>query len=136
LRAAGSRRTLIRMSENTFRTDGTIDAFDNQFPDRDYEIEFTATEFTSVCPMTGQPDFGTITISYTPGLRCIELRSLKFYLQTYRNRGIFYENVVNTILDDIVAAISPRFLVVTGEFNTRGGISARISASYAGDGGS
>ncbi|MEO8540342.1 MAG: preQ(1) synthase [bacterium] len=121
------------MSDNTFRTDGTIDTFENQFPGRDYEIEFTATEFTSVCPMTGQPDFGNIVISYTPNLRCIELRSLKFYLQTYRTRGIFYENVVNTILDDIVAAIEPRFLVVTGEFNSRGGIAARISATHSGE---
>jgi 7-cyano-7-deazaguanine reductase len=83
--------------------------------------------------MTGQPDFGTIVISYTPDRRCIELRSFKFYLQSFRNRGIFYENVVNTILDDIVAAISPRFLAVTGEFNTRGGISARITATYPGE---
>jgi 7-cyano-7-deazaguanine reductase len=118
-------------AENTFRIDGTIDSFENQFPDRDYEIEFTAPEFTSVCPMTGQPDFGTILIHYTPDQRCIELRSFKFYLHTYRNRGIFYENVVNSILDDIVAAIHPRQLTVVGEFNTRGGISARISASHA-----
>jgi 7-cyano-7-deazaguanine reductase len=121
------------MPENTFRTDGTIDSFENQFPGRDYEIEFTAAEFTSVCPMTGQPDFGTIIVTYTPDQRCIELRSFKFYLQAFRNRGIFYENVVNTILDDIVAAIHPRFLVVTGEFNTRGGISARISATHGGE---
>jgi 7-cyano-7-deazaguanine reductase len=80
--------------------------------------------------MTGQPDFGTISISYTPDQRCIELRSFKFYLQSFRNQGIFYENVVNTILDDIVAAIAPRFLSVTGEFNSRGGISARITATY------
>ena len=118
------------MSENTFRTDGTIDSFENRFPERDYEIEFTATEFTSVCPMTGQPDFGTISITYVPDQKCIELRSFKFYLQSFRNQGIFYENVVNTILDDIVAAISPRFLEVTGEFNSRGGISARITATF------
>jgi 7-cyano-7-deazaguanine reductase len=118
------------MAENTFKTDGTIDSFENQFPERDYEIEFTAPEFTSVCPMTGQPDFGTIIISYTPNLRCIELRSFKFYLQTYRNEGIFYENVVNKILDDIVAAIAPRSLAVTGEFSTRGGISSRVTATH------
>ncbi len=118
------------MSENTFRTDGTIDSFENRFPERDYEIEFTATEFTSVCPMTGQPDFGTIAITYVPDQKCIELRSFKFYLQSFRNQGIFYENVVNTILDDIVSAISPRFLEVTGEFNSRGGISARITATF------
>lgn len=118
------------MSDNIYKTDGTIDSFENQFPGRDYEIEFVAPEFTSVCPMTGQPDFGTIIVTYTPGERCIELRSFKFYLQTYRNRGIFYENVVNTILDDIVAAIAPRHAAVTGDFNTRGGISARITATY------
>ncbi|MGE0598867.1 MAG: preQ(1) synthase [Dehalococcoidia bacterium] len=118
------------MSENTFRTDGTIDSFENRFPERDYEIEFTATEFTSVCPMTGQPDFGTIGITYIPDQKCIELRSFKFYLQSFRNQGIFYENVVNTILDDIVEAIAPRYLEVTGEFNSRGGISARITATF------
>ncbi len=118
------------MSENIYKTDGTIDSFENRFPERDYEIEFVAPEFTSVCPMTGQPDFGTIIVTYTPEARCIELRSFKFYLQTFRNKGIFYENVVNTILDDIVAAIAPRHLMVTGDFNTRGGISARITASY------
>ena len=118
------------MSENTFKTDGTIDSFENAFPGRDYEIEFIAEEFTSVCPMTGQPDFGSLTITYIPAERCIELRSFKFYLQTYRNRGIFYENVVNEILDDIVAAIAPQSAIVTGEFNTRGGISARITAAY------
>ncbi len=130
---AQSNALSIGMSENTYKTDGTIDFFENRFPGRDYEIEFTAPEFTSVCPMTGQPDFGTIIISYTPNERCIELRSFKFYLQSFRNQGIFYENVVNTILDDIVAAISPRFLAVTGEFNTRGGISARITATYSGE---
>ena len=120
------------MAENTYRTDGTIDSFENRFPGRDYQIEFVATEFTSVCPMTGQPDFGTITLTYTPGGRCIELRSFKYYLQTFRNRGIFYEDVVNTILDDVVAAIGPRLATVTGDFNTRGGISARVTASFAG----
>jgi 7-cyano-7-deazaguanine reductase len=121
-------------SENDYRTDGTIDSFENQFPGRNYDIEFTAPEFTSMCPMTGQPDFGTIFITYTPAARCIELRSFKYYLQTFRNRGIFYENVVNAILDDIVAAIAPRFLTVTGEFSTRGGISARVTATYPDDG--
>jgi 7-cyano-7-deazaguanine reductase len=118
------------MSENTFKTDGTIDSFENRHPDRNYEIEFVAPEFTSVCPMTGQPDFGTLTITYVPAARCIELRSFKYYLQTYRSRGIFYEDVVNQVLDDIVAAISPRTAFVTGEFNTRGGISARITATF------
>lgn len=118
------------MSENTYKTDGTIDSFANRHSGRDYEIEFVAPEFTSMCPMTGQPDFGTLTITYTPAERCIELRSFKFYLQTFRNRGIFYEDVVNQVLDDIVGAIAPRWLMVTGEFNTRGGISARVTATY------
>lgn len=118
------------MSENIYRTDGSIDSFENRFPGRDYVIEFTAPEFTSMCPMTGLPDFGTIIVSYVPGPRCIELRSFKYYLQTFRNRGIFYEDVVNAILDDIVAAIEPRELTVTGDFNTRGGISARVTASH------
>ena len=118
------------MSENTYKTDGTIDSFENRFVGRDYDIQFVAPEFTSMCPMTGQPDFGTITLTYTPSARCIELRSLKFYLHAFRDRGIFYEDVVNTVLDDVVAAIAPRRAMVTGEFNTRGGISARITAAY------
>ena len=118
------------MSENTYKTDGTIDSFPNRFPGRDYVIQFTAPEFTSMCPMTGQPDFGTITVTYSPDDSCIELRSFKFYLQTFRDRGIFYEDVVNTVLDDIVAAIAPAFAEVQGEFNTRGGISATITASH------
>lgn len=118
------------MSKNTFRTDGTIDWFENQHPGRDYEIEFTAPEFTSVCPMTGQPDFGTIIVRYVPDRRCIELRSFKFYLFTYRDRGIFYEDVVNRVLEDIVEVIAPRRVTVIGEFNTRGGISARVTATH------
>lgn len=119
------------MGENTFKTDGTIDSFENQHAGRHYEIQFNAPEFTSVCPMTGQPDYGGLTIVYVPNQRCIELRSFKFYLQTFRNRGIFYEDVVNEVLDDIVAAIAPRSATVTGDFNTRGGISARVTTSYA-----
>ncbi len=117
-------------SKNVYKTDGTIDSFENRFPGREYEIEFTAPEFTSVCPMTGLPDFGTLTVTYIPGERCIELRSFKYYLNGFRNRGIFYEDVVNTVLDDIVAAIAPKWAQVSGEFNTRGGISARITATF------
>lgn len=120
------------MSENTFRIDGTIDSFRNQHRGRDYEIEFNAPEFTSVCPMTGQPDFGTIVVRYVPGERCIELRSFKYYLFTFRDMGIFYEDVANKILDDIVAAVKPRSATVVAEMNTRGGISARVTASYRG----
>ncbi len=118
------------MPENIYRTDGTIDSFENRHPEREYEIEFSAPEFTSVCPMTGLPDFGTITITYAPAARCIELRSFKYYLNTFRNRGIFYEDVVNVITDDIVAAVAPRWVMVTGEFHTRGGIAARVTASH------
>jgi 7-cyano-7-deazaguanine reductase len=121
------------MPDNVFKTDGTIDSFENRHPERDYEIEFTAPEFTSMCPMTGLPDFGTLVVTYVPGQRCIELRSFKYYLHTFRNRGIFYEDVVNQVLDDIVAAIAPRSAIVTGEFNTRGGISARVTAAFGED---
>src|SRR5919201_266701 len=76
-----------------------LETFENQFPDRDYQIEIVAPEFTSVCPRTGQPDFGTLTITYTPDRKCVELKSLKFFLQSYRNQGIFYENVTNRIVD-------------------------------------
>ena len=115
---------------NIFRTDGVIDSFVNDFPGREYEIEFVAPEFTSVCPMTGLPDFGTITVRYVPGERCIELRSFKYYLFTYRNQGVFYEQLVNRIRDDIVEAVRPRRLEVIGDFNVRGGISARVTAAF------
>src|SRR5262245_34940834 len=85
-----------------------FEIFDNPSPGRDYTIEIVAPEFTSVCPKTGQPDFGTITITYTPDRKCVELKSLKFYLQRYRNEGIFYEQVTNRILDDLVAVLAPR----------------------------
>ncbi|MCA9831253.1 MAG: preQ(1) synthase [Dehalococcoidia bacterium] len=118
------------MPENAFRTDGTIDSFENRHEGRDYTIEFAAPEFTSVCPMTGLPDFGVIRIRYVPADRCIELRSFKYYLFTFRNRGIFYEDLANTLLDDIVAAVHPRELDVIAEMNARGGITATVTASY------
>ena len=107
-----------------------LETFRNPAPGRDYEIVHTAPEFTSVCPMTGQPDFGTVTVRYVPGARCVELKSLKLYLVSYRGRGIFYEAVVNKILDDLVAACAPRSLEVTGEFRVRGGISSRVTAAF------
>ena len=107
-----------------------LETFANQFPDREYEIEITCPEFTAVCPKTGQPDFGTIVITYVPGDRCIELKSLKLYLVDYRNRGIFYEHSINTILDDLVAACAPRRMTVVGQFTPRGGISSRITARF------
>lgn len=107
-----------------------LETFDNQFPDRDYAIEIVSPEFTSVCPRTGQPDFGTITIDYTPDKKCIELKSLKFYLQSFRNQGIFYEHVTNTILDDLVAVAKPRWMNVEAAFNARGGMTETVTAKY------
>lgn len=107
-----------------------LETFPNQFPNRDYEIEITCPEFTAVCPKTGQPDFGVIKIAYVPDVVCVELKSLKLYLQAYRNKGIFYEHSINTILDDLVAACAPRRMTVTGDFTPRGGISSRIIARY------
>lgn len=107
-----------------------LETFPNRFPDREYDIEITCPEFTAVCPKTGQPDFGTIVIHYVPAELCIELKSLKIYLGEYRNRGIFYENSINVILDDLVAACRPRRMSVVGHFNPRGGITSRITARY------
>jgi 7-cyano-7-deazaguanine reductase len=113
-----------------FRT--TLETFENQFSDRDYQIEIVAPEFTSVCPRTGQPDFGTMTITYTPDKKCVELKSLKFYLQAFRNQGIFYEHVTNTILDDLVAVTEPRWMKVEAAFNARGGMTEKVTAKYTG----
>ena len=112
-----------------FRT--LLETFENQFPARDYEIKIVAPEFTSVCPKTGQPDYGTVTITYTPDKKCVELKSLKFYLQSFRNQGIFYEHVTNTITDDFVAVIKPRFLKIEAAFNARGGMTETVTAKYA-----
>ena len=87
-------------------------------------------EFTSVCPRTGQPDFGTLTITYTPDKKCVELKSLKFYLQSFRNQGIFYEHVTNTILDDLVAVLEPRWMKIEAAFNARGGMTETVTAKY------
>ncbi|HJN13560.1 MAG: preQ(1) synthase [Pirellulaceae bacterium] len=107
-----------------------LETFENQFPQRDYEIEITCPEFTSVCPKTGQPDFGTLTLTYTPDQKCVELKSLKLYLQAFRNEGIFYENVTNRILDDLVEALHPRCIKIVAAFSARGGISTNITASH------
>ena len=107
-----------------------IETFPNPHPRRDYVIRHVAPEFTSVCPKTGQPDFGTIEIEYVADRRCVELKSLKLYLQGYRNRGVFYEDAVNRILDDLVAACRPRRMTVTGRFRPRGGIRSVVTVSY------
>jgi len=107
-----------------------LETFDNPHPHRDYVIRHVAPEFTSVCPKTGQPDFGTIEIEYVPDALCVELKSLKFYLQGYRNTGVFYEDVINRILEDLVAAIAPRRMTVTGKFTPRGGMHSVVTASH------
>ncbi len=108
-----------------------LEVFDNSYPDRDYSIVHVCPEFTSVCPKTGQPDFGSITIEYIPDKKCVELKSLKFYLQRFRNEGIFYENVSNRILDDLVAVLMPRYMQLTAEFTPRGGIHSVITVEYS-----
>ncbi len=108
----------------------TLETFPNRHPGRDYTIVHTCPEFTAVCPKTGQPDFGTIRVSYVPDRACVELKSLKLYLAAYRNQGIFYEHVVNVILDDLVGALKPIRMTVEGEFNVRGGISSVVRATH------
>ncbi len=107
-----------------------IETFPNPNPERDYEIAIACPEFTSVCPKTGLPDFGEIRITYVPDDRCIELKALKYYLIGFRNQGIFYEQVTNKILDDLVAVCRPRRMTVTGEFTPRGGIGTVVTAKY------
>lgn len=119
-----------------------LETFPNPYVGRDYEIVMTCPEFTSLCPVGGiesdaaelealeggAPDFGTITITYVPNRRCVELKSLKLYLWSFRNDGIFYERAVNTILDDLARVVRPRAMTVVGDFNTRGGIKSVITA--------
>lgn len=107
-----------------------LETFPNQFPGRDYVIEIVCPEFTSMCPKTGQPDFGTITYIYTPDQLCVELKSLKLYLQRFRNEGIFYETVTNRLLEDFAAACKPRKLKVVGSFTPRGGITTAVTCEY------
>ncbi len=112
-----------------------LEVFENPRPDRDYTIRHVNPEFTSVCPKTGLPDFGTITVEYIPDKICVELKSLKYYYLDFRSKGIFYEAVTNQILDDLVAATQPRSMTVTGEFSTRGGLHSTVIAQHvaAGD---
>lgn len=108
----------------------TLDVFENQYPGRHYTITITVPEFTSVCPKTGLPDFGTITIEYIPQTLCLELKALKYYMNAYRNVGMFYEHVTNKILDDLVQACDPFWIQVTSEFTPRGGIRTSVTASH------
>ncbi|HRU14549.1 MAG TPA: preQ(1) synthase [Anaerohalosphaeraceae bacterium] len=107
-----------------------LELFDNPSPRRNYVITIRCPEFTSLCPKTGQPDFGEILIKYIPDRKCIELKSLKFYLQSYRNKGVFYERLTNEILDDLSAAAAPRWMQITSRFTPRGGITTEVCAEW------
>jgi 7-cyano-7-deazaguanine reductase len=124
----GSRSRLTARQIASPRT--ILESFPNPKPQRDYQVEFVFPEFTSMCPVTGQPDFATITVTYVPDRSCVEMKSLKLYYLAYRNKGIFYESVVNTILDDLVAVLKPRRMTVTGAFAVRGGTAGTVIASY------
>ena len=115
------------MGENFRRM---LETFDNPQSSRDYTIEIVCPEFTSVCPKTGQPDFGRLTFTYVPEAKCVELKSLKLYLQQYRNEGIFYEDVSNRILDDLVAVVAPRKMTLVAAFTARGGITTTVTVSH------
>jgi len=115
---------------NLMAANNMLETFPNPHPGRDYEIEHVAPEFTSVCPKTGQPDYGTIRLWYVPDKTCIELKSYKFYLQSFRNRGIFYEDVTNCILDDLVKLLAPRRMTVISEWTPRGGLHSVIRCHY------
>jgi 7-cyano-7-deazaguanine reductase len=107
-----------------------LESFPNPRPGRDYEIRFVFPEFTSICPVTGQPDFATITVTYVPDQLCVEMKSLKLYYQSYRNKGVFYEAVTNQILDDLVEALRPRKMMVVGDFAVRGGTAGVVTVDY------
>ena len=126
--------TILQSSETSYPESpdqARLETFDNQYSDRDYWITFDCPEFTSRCPITNQPDFGKITIRYIPEKKCIESKSLKLYLFSFRNYNTFHEEVVNRILDDIVKASEPRKAMVIGDFNPRGGISIKVEAEFS-----
>jgi 7-cyano-7-deazaguanine reductase len=123
-------KTLFKRSPPLPASRDILETFDNEYPGRDYEVQIVAPEFTSVCPKTGQPDFGTLTITYVPDRKCVELKSLKLYLQQFRDEGIFYENVTNRILDDLVAVLAPRRMALQAAFTPRGGITTTVTATF------
>ncbi|HMO99545.1 MAG TPA: preQ(1) synthase [Kiritimatiellia bacterium] len=128
--------TLLHQNDKNYpkKPSGDIlEVFPNRFPQRDYVITFDCPEFTSVCPVTGQPDFGKIVIEYVPDAHCIESKSLKLYLGAYRNQGAFAEQIVNQVLTDCAGAVAPRSMLVTGHFTARGGISIKVEAGYSSD---
>jgi 7-cyano-7-deazaguanine reductase len=107
-----------------------LECFDNSYPNREYSIEIVCPEFTSICPKTGQPDFGTLVFRYVPDKKCVELKSLKLYLQRFRNEGIFYENVTNRIFDDFLHVVEPRSATLESRWGARGGITSTITVSH------
>jgi len=125
--------TLLSASERNYPAspaEAKLEAFDNLYADRDYVVEFDCPEYTSLCPVTGQPDFGHIVVRYVPDKRCIESKSLKLYLYSFRNTNTFHEESVNTILDAVVKCCSPRRAEVVGRFRPRGGIAINVKATY------
>ncbi|MGC8605635.1 MAG: preQ(1) synthase [Desulfomonilaceae bacterium] len=126
--------TILKSSKQVYPAgpgQANLETFPNRYPDRDYIIRFNCQEFTSVCPITGQPDFAQITITYVPNAKCIESKSLKLYLFSYRHAGMFHEEITNRILDDVVSACSPRWAQVLGIMNARGGIGIRVLAEFS-----
>ena len=131
--ASDGQLTLLKAGERNYPDHpdkARIEAFPNRYRNRNYWVEFDCPEFTAICPVTGQPDFGHITIRYIPDKLCVESKSLKLYMFSFRNHGTFHEEVVNRIRDDIVGAVRPRKLEVRGAFNPRGGISIQVETSY------
>ncbi len=120
----------IQMPSNDRPRAEQLETFANEYAGRDYSIEIVCPEFTTICPKTGQPDFGTIRYTYTPQDRCVELKSLKLYLHRFRNEGVFYEHLVNRLLDDFVAACAPLRCSVVGAFTPRGGITTTVTATH------
>lgn len=108
----------------------TLETFVNPRPERDYVITFDVPEFTCLCPLTGQPDFAQFRIDYTPGEKCVELKSLKMYFWSFRNEGAFHEKVTNTIADDLIAAVNPRWLKIDAKWNVRGGIGTIVTVEH------
>lgn len=125
--------TLLKENESRYPDspeEATLEVFENRYANRDYWITFDCPEFTARCPITNQPDFGRITIEYVPDKLCVESKSLKLYLFSFRNHGTFHEEAVNRILDDLVNACRPRDAIVSGDFNPRGGIAIKVEARY------
>lgn len=131
--SSGGRLTHLKRSARKYPDSpdaAILEAFDNTHPGRDYWVRFDCPEFTALCPITGQPDFGRISIDYIPDKLCVESKSLKLYLFAFRNHGAFHEEVVNRILDDLLRVLHPRRAVVKGAFNRRGGIAIDVESSY------